>query len=157
MFDAGKTRMNALPYGEKNYDDMLSRFHLIPKRNRRTDRRTDLLYQYRASVCWRAIKSNETISLKLDAVTGPTNRKNGLTFGGDGFRITLPLPSPLRNSGFWEIYQHFSHSHRPIFTKLGTMTDAESTNCDSHTDLNPGWLWPWWMFISLSSFLSRPL
>jgi len=75
--------MNALPYGEKNYDDMLSRFHLIPKRNRRTDRRTELLYQYRASVCWRAIKSNETISLKLDAVTGPTNRKNGLTFGGD--------------------------------------------------------------------------
>ena len=51
MFDAGKTRMNALPYGEKNYDDMLSRFHLIPKRNRRTDRRTELLYQYRASVC----------------------------------------------------------------------------------------------------------
>jgi len=25
----------------KNYDDMLSRFHLIPERNRRTDRRTD--------------------------------------------------------------------------------------------------------------------
>jgi len=40
---------------------MLSRFHLIPERNRRqtgrqTDGRTDLLYQYRrASVCWRAI------------------------------------------------------------------------------------------------------
>ena len=30
MFDAGKTRMIGLPYGEKNYDDMLSRFHLIP-------------------------------------------------------------------------------------------------------------------------------
>ena len=41
---------------KKNYDDMLSRFHLIPERNRRTDRRTHLLYQYRASVCWRAIK-----------------------------------------------------------------------------------------------------
>ena len=38
MFDAGKTRMIGLPYGEKNYDDMLSRFHLIPERNRRTDR-----------------------------------------------------------------------------------------------------------------------
>jgi len=48
---------------------MLSRFHLIPERygqtDRRTDRRTDrqtdrqrdLLYQYRASVCWRAIKT----------------------------------------------------------------------------------------------------
>jgi len=30
MFDAGKTRMIGLPYGKKNYDDMLSRFHTIP-------------------------------------------------------------------------------------------------------------------------------
>jgi len=35
----------------KNYDDMLSRFHLIPERFGRTDGRTDLLYQYRESVC----------------------------------------------------------------------------------------------------------
>ena len=47
----------------KNYDDMLSRFHLVLESNGRTDRRTDrwtdgqtdLLYQYRASVCWRVI------------------------------------------------------------------------------------------------------
>ena len=38
MFDAGKTRMIGLPYGEKNYDDMLSRFHLISERYGRTDR-----------------------------------------------------------------------------------------------------------------------
>jgi len=54
MFDASKTRMIGLPYGEKNYDDMLSRFHMVPERNGRTDgqtdRQTDLLYQYRASV-----------------------------------------------------------------------------------------------------------
>jgi len=53
MFNAGKTRMIGLPYGEKNYDDTLSRFHLVPERNgqtdRQTDRQTDLLYQYRAS------------------------------------------------------------------------------------------------------------
>ena len=41
MFDAGKTRMIGLPYGEKNYDDMLSRFYLIPERYGRTDRQTD--------------------------------------------------------------------------------------------------------------------
>jgi len=39
----------------KNYDNMLSRFHLIPERYGRTNRQTDgqtyLLYQYRASVC----------------------------------------------------------------------------------------------------------
>jgi len=55
VFDAGKTIMIGLPYGEENYDDMLSRFHLILERYGRTDgqtdRRTDLLYQYRASVC----------------------------------------------------------------------------------------------------------
>ena len=27
---ADKTRMIGLPYGEKNYNDMLSRFYLIP-------------------------------------------------------------------------------------------------------------------------------
>jgi len=41
MFDAGKTRMIELPYGEKNYDVMLSRFHLIPERHGRTDGQTD--------------------------------------------------------------------------------------------------------------------
>ena len=41
MFDAGKTRMIGLPYGEKNYDDMLSRFHLTPERYGQTDRQTD--------------------------------------------------------------------------------------------------------------------
>ena len=40
MFDAGKTRMIVLPYGEK-YDDMLSRFHLILERYGQTDGRTD--------------------------------------------------------------------------------------------------------------------
>jgi len=33
MFDAGKSRMIGLPYDDKNYDDMLSRFHLIPERH----------------------------------------------------------------------------------------------------------------------------
>jgi len=41
MFDAGNTRMIGLPYGEKNYDDTLSRFHLIPERYGRTDGQTD--------------------------------------------------------------------------------------------------------------------
>ena len=40
MFYAGKTRMIGLPYGEKNYDDMLSRFHVIPERYGPTDRQT---------------------------------------------------------------------------------------------------------------------
>ena len=39
MFDADKNRMIGLPYMvKKNYDDMLSRFHLIPERYERTDR-----------------------------------------------------------------------------------------------------------------------
>jgi len=42
MFDAAKTRMIGLPYGEKNYDDMLSRFHLVLERYGQTDRQTDI-------------------------------------------------------------------------------------------------------------------
>jgi len=38
MFDAGKTKMIVLPYGKKNYNNMLSRFHLIPERHGQMDR-----------------------------------------------------------------------------------------------------------------------
>jgi len=42
MFDADKNRMIVLPYyGEKNNDDMLSRFHMVPERNGRTGGQTD--------------------------------------------------------------------------------------------------------------------
>ena len=41
MFDAGKTRMIRLPYGEKNCDDILSRLHLISERKGQTYRQTD--------------------------------------------------------------------------------------------------------------------
>ena len=51
MFDAGKTRIIGLPYGKKNGDDMLMRFHPIRERHGLTDGRTELLYQYRSSVC----------------------------------------------------------------------------------------------------------
>jgi len=37
-FDAGKSRMIVLPCGKKNYDNMLSRFHLIPECHGQTDR-----------------------------------------------------------------------------------------------------------------------
>jgi len=50
MFDADKTRMIWLPYGERNYDNMLSRFHPIPERYGQTDSTapapTEFLYQY---------------------------------------------------------------------------------------------------------------
>jgi len=54
MFDADKTRMIELPYGEKEYDNMLSRFHLILERHGETDGRTERQICYvkiRASVC----------------------------------------------------------------------------------------------------------
>jgi len=43
---------------------MLSRFHLIPERNGQTDGQTDLLYQYRASVCWHAIKTDVSDTIR---------------------------------------------------------------------------------------------
>ena len=56
---------------------MLSRFHTIPachgQADRQTDGRTELLYQYRASVCWRAIKTNDpkVFSLGIVLVMSP--------------------------------------------------------------------------------------
>jgi len=41
IFDADKTRMFGGTMVKKNYDDMLSRFHLIPGRYGRTDGQTD--------------------------------------------------------------------------------------------------------------------
>ena len=40
ILNVDKTRMIVLPYGEKNYDNILSRFHLIPERHGQTDRQT---------------------------------------------------------------------------------------------------------------------
>ena len=55
MFDAGKTSMIGLPYGEKNCDNMLNSFHMIWDRYVQTDGQTDglteLIYQYRVSGC----------------------------------------------------------------------------------------------------------
>jgi len=41
MFDANETIMIGLPYGENNYDSMLSRIHPIPERYGWTGRQTD--------------------------------------------------------------------------------------------------------------------
>ena len=52
MFDAGKTRTIGLPYGEKLW------WHVKPFSSDTGTSRTELLYQYHESVCWRAIKIN---------------------------------------------------------------------------------------------------
>jgi len=52
--------------------------------DRRTDRQTDLLYQYRASVCWCAIKTSYSSSSVLTQITiftdGQTDRRTDGTF-----------------------------------------------------------------------------
>jgi len=54
---------------------MLSRFHLILERygwtDGRTDRRTDLLYQYRTSVCWCAIIKIRRFGCSIRQVPAP--------------------------------------------------------------------------------------
>jgi len=58
MFDADKTGMIDLPYGEKKLWQDIKPFSSdagTSRTDRRTHRQTDLLCQYRASVCWRAI------------------------------------------------------------------------------------------------------
>jgi len=55
----------------KIYNDMLSRFHLVPERNGQTDGQTDLLYQYRASLV-----SMLTRDIKLSGNFGYMGRSN---------------------------------------------------------------------------------
>ena len=54
-------KLEWLGYRMVKSNNMFSRFHPIPERHGQTDRQTDLLYQYRTSVCWRAIKINNVI------------------------------------------------------------------------------------------------
>ena len=58
MFDADKSRMIGLPYDEKlwQYVKPFSSNPGTPQTAGQTDRQKDLLYQYRASLCRRAIK-----------------------------------------------------------------------------------------------------
>ena len=63
-FDADENRMIGLPYSEKNYDDMLSRFHLIPERYGRTDRQTDRRTD--GQICYINIAHQHTALLTRD-------------------------------------------------------------------------------------------
>jgi len=69
MFAANKIRMIGLPYGVKNYDNMLYGFHLIPERHGQTDGRTNIIA---ISILrdWRAIKkltkSNNKLSCRSE-------------------------------------------------------------------------------------------
>jgi len=106
MFDAGKTRMIGLPYGERNCDNMLSRFHTIPELNGRTDRQTDLLYQYRASVYWRAIKTESCTTFKLRGKVIQV-RSNWLS----NFEVTRSRSRSLGSkclNRYWRISSHIS-------------------------------------------------
>jgi len=63
MFDANKTRMIGLPYGQKKLWPYVKPFS-CDTGTLRTDGQaggqTNLLYQYRSLVCWRAIKTVES-------------------------------------------------------------------------------------------------
>jgi len=70
MFDADKTRMVGIPFGEKNYDNVLRRFHLIPERHGQTDGRTDgHVHQYRASARVLTRDKNENAVKRRDLLT----------------------------------------------------------------------------------------
>jgi len=87
MFDAGKTRMMGLPYGENlwRYVKPFSYNTSVSRTDRRRDRQTELLYQYRASVYWRAIKSNYDL---MQSRSQPT-----VISGPMAFEEVFPVPS----------------------------------------------------------------
>jgi len=91
------------------------------------------------SMCSTYHRSNQLISLKLGVMIGLTSQKNFLTFGGDlvpdtdwGSLFLFP-----HHCGFYEIYWHFSYSHRSIFVTFGKMTDANKVMNPQHFGSDP--------------------
>jgi len=83
-FDADKTRMIGLPYGEKTYDNILSHFHPILERYGRTDRRTD--------------GHNSYINIAHSRVSVLTRDKNREGWSAQGGTSPAPLAEPRRRS-----------------------------------------------------------
>jgi len=73
---------------------MLSRFHLIPERHGRTDRRTELLYRYRASVCWPTTETSDVLS-HGHTVEWPVLWGRRVKSMGEGKLSPLTTPTPL--------------------------------------------------------------
>ena len=84
-------------------------------------------------------KSNQPISLKLNVIIGPTNRKNWSLVVTRGpryrFYIAFPLSSPLWNRNFRRFIT-ISHSHWPIFTTHGEMTVIDRLMSPQHFGSN---------------------
>ena len=80
MFDAGITRMIGLPYSEKNYDNMLRRFHLTPERHGRTDRQAD------------------RIAISISRVSALTRDKNFQNSLAEKTRPIVPTSRPVRQN-----------------------------------------------------------
>jgi len=155
MFDAGKTIMIGLPYG-KNYDDMLSCFHMVPECNGQTDGQTGLLYQYRASVCWHAIKTKrvffcgekifrggssiyEMSQVRSDARRSRSRKRRRGRVGllrDLGERRKLPRRGLGRSPGRKRVLLHFGLERNNAATKISnsdtSLTHKNCVNLKSH-------------------------
>jgi len=90
-------------------------------------------------------RSNQPISLKLGVMIGPTSRKNWLTFGDDSIQDTyfesifhFPTHCGIE---YFRRFISISHSHRPIFTTLGEMTDVNRVMMPQHFGSDPASIW----------------
>jgi len=97
MFDADKTRMIGLPYGEKNYDNMLSHFHLIPESYGQTDGRTDRIAMSVTRIWWCAIKTNNStsmspLSLRCLAVSAKNSTISSVISNSNS-KLSVPSPN----------------------------------------------------------------
>jgi len=73
---------------------------------------------------------------------GPINQTNWLTFGGDlvtdtDFVLLFLFPHHCGIGDFRRFISILSYSHRPIFTTLGEMTDADKVMNPEHFSRDP--------------------
>ena len=117
---------------------MLSRFHLIPEHYGRTDRRTDLLYQYRASVCWRAIKIHSQSRRGGNTVplNTPLLRKRGQNrtrlvcsinrTGGHAMKLTVIQVDEIFSCGLIHVSRRVCQENNKSVTHFTTNIVAEA-------------------------------
>ena len=143
---------------------MLSRFHLIPEHYGRTDRRTDLLYQYRASVCWRAIKIHSQSRRGGNTVplNTPLLRKRGQNrtrlvcsinrTGGHAMKLTVIQVDEIFSCGLIHVSRRVCQENNKSVTHFTTNIVAEAKCVRAW---RPPHYWGLCFFMSTSLYFSK--
>jgi len=140
--------MIGLPYDEKNYDSMLSRFHTTRKRTGRTDRRTERfsISISRVSMLTRDKNVIEWTYVLKQLLPGVTNHQYHLRQRRHNHCITVKTDDRnfVRKQLFKDLYWYYVHTSIYYYLQLRfvncfTVLMNEWMNQDNNVKLT--WVW----------------